>query len=390
MKTKEREFTSIAEGKSSKIILEEINRADINMTQLHRNMDIIRSKLRPGVKFLAVVKGDAYGHGLVPMAEELEKCGCYAVGVVRMIEAIALREAGIRIPVLILAPIMPLQVSWVLKHDITPMVDNEDILIALEECACKQGKKVDVHVKVNTGLNRYGIDVKSALDFIKMIHKKYSYIEIKGVYTHFKDPELNPELTYTQLNKFNSLINNLEREGLRPPIAHAAGSAAILMYPESHLDMVRCGIILYGFEHKYGEKLLPKGVKSLMSLKSRILKIGEIKAGESAGYGGSFMADRDSYIAVVGIGYADGISRGWKEVLVGGKRAPVVSYFMDAILVDITNIEPKPKEFDEVIIAGSQGNETISWAEACHSMNAYIDEQFQRITERVPKHYLYE
>lgn len=389
MKTKEKEIVNIAEGKSSRTDLEEISRADIDLVQLRKNIEIIRSKLKPEVKFMAVAKGDGYGHGLVPIAKELEKCRCDAIGVVRLVEAIALRESKIRIPIIILAPLLPSQTSWAVVHDVTPMVDNERIVAALEKEAAMRNKIINVHVKVNTGLNRYGVEVNNVLGFIRMIREKYIHVKVEGIYTHFKDPEFDPQFTDIQLEKFNSILYELQKEGLRPLIAHAAGSAGILMYPKSHFDMVRCGIILYGIEHKDGEKLLPKGVKPLMSLKSRILKIEKIKAGESGGYGNKFIAKKDSSIAVVGIGYGDGISRGWKEVLVNGQRVPVVSYFMDGILIDITEVVHKVEEFDEVVIVGKQNNETITWEEACHNMNAFIDEQFQRITERVPKHYLY-
>jgi alanine racemase len=389
MKTREKEIVNIAEGKSSRTNIEEISSADVDLAQLRQNIDIIRSKLKPQVKFMAVAKGDGYGHGLVPIAEELERGGCDAIGVVRLVEAMALRESEIKIPVLILAPIMPSQASWVVEHDITPMVDNERIIAALEKEASVRDKIINVHVKVNTGLNRYGVEINDALGFIRTIHEKYLHIKVEGIYTHFKDPEFNPQFTDIQLERFNSVLDDLQKEGLRPPIAHAAGSAGILMYPKSHFDMVRCGIILYGIEHKDGEKLLPEGVRPLMSLKSRILKTEKIKAGESGGYGSNFVAKRDSYIAVVGIGYGDGISRGWKEVLVDGQRVPVVNYFMDGILIDITDVVHEVQEFDEVVIVGKQNNETISWEEACHNMNAFIDEQFQRITERVPKHYFY-
>lgn len=390
MKTMEKEFVSIAEGKSSQTILEEINRADINLTQLNNNANVIRNKLKPVTKFMAVVKGDAYGHGLVPIAQALEKCKCDALGVVRLTEAVALKKAGIRLPVIILAPLMPSQSPWVVEHDIITMVDNEKIVEALEKEAAYKDKIIKVHVKINTGLNRYGVEVDDALRFIHMINEKYLHIKIEGIYTHFKDPENNMQFTYEQLEKFNRVLRNLEDVNLRPPIAHAAGSAGILMYPESHFDMVRCGLILYGLVHKPGEKLLPEGVKPIMSLKSKVLKIKRIKAYESAGYGNKFIAKRDSSVAVVGIGYADGISRGWKEVLISGRSVPVINYFMDGILVDITDIEDEVKTFDEVVVVGKQKGETISWEDACHDINEYMDEQFQKITERVPKHYFYE
>lgn len=390
MKNIEKELVTIAEGKSSETVLEEISIADINLTQLGKNLDTIKSKLNPKVKFMAVAKGDAYGHGLVPIAEELEKCGCDAIGVVRLTEAVALREGKIKIPVVILAPLMSSQSTWIVDYNIIPMVDNEKIVEALDKEAAMKDKVVTVHIKVNTGLNRYGIEADEVVRFIHMINEKYSHIKIEGIYTHFKDPEYNEQFTSDQIAKFNKVLKGLEEAGIRPLIAHAAGSAGILMYPESHYDMVRCGLILYGLEHKPGEKLLPEGVKPIMSLRSKILKIDKIKEGQSGGYGNTFVAKRDSFVAVVGIGYGDGISRGWKEVLVAGEKVPVVNYFMDGLLIDITDIIDKVKEFDEVVIVGKQGNRSITWEEACHKMNSYMDEQFQRITERVPKHYFHE
>lgn len=210
MKTREEEFMSIAEGKPSESFFKEVNIAEVNLIQLHRNLDIIKNKLKHGVKFMAVVKGDAYGHGLVPIAEELERCGCDAIGVVRLTEAMALRKGGIRIPVVVLAPLLPSQGSLVVDYNITTMVDNERMVKALEENASKKNKIVNVHIKVNTGLNRYGVKVEDVLKFIHMINEKYLHIKIEGIYTHFKDPENNKEFTYDQLKKFNIhiLMNN--------------------------------------------------------------------------------------------------------------------------------------------------------------------------------------
>jgi alanine racemase len=368
----------------------EVNEIDINLSQLQRNYRIIRSLLKPEIKFMAVLKGDAYGHGMVPIAHELEECNCDTFGVVRLIEAYTLRAADIKIPIILLAPIIPSQASWVVRYDITPMVDNYEIIEEIEKSAVHYNKTVNVHVKINTGLNRYGVDCSRALDLIKKIHENYKHINVEGIYTHFQDAEFNTEFTKKQIKCFNELLQELEKEKLRPKIAHAAGSAGLLMYPESHYDMVRCGIILYGLEHKEGEKKLPEGVKSLVTLKGRVMKIKTIKAGEFAGYGSQYIAKKDTRAAIIGVGYGDGVSRGWKEVLLSGRRVPAINYFMDGIMVDISDLKEEVKEFDEAVIIGSQGSEHISWEEACKNINCYADEQVQRITERVPKHYFYE
>ncbi|MCT8978810.1 alanine racemase [Clostridium sp. CX1] len=381
---------TIGEDQTEKYPIPEVNEIDINLSQLQRNFSIIRNLVKPDIKIMAVLKGDAYGHGMVPIAYELEHCKCDTFGVVRLIEAFSLRKAGIKIPIILLAPIIPLQASWITINDITPMVDNEEIVEALDESASECNKIVNIHVKINTGLNRYGIEPKEAVNFIKKIYNKYPNVKVEGIYTHFQNAEFDENFTIKQIECFNEVLNRLEKENLRPKIAHAAGSAGILMYPQSHYDMVRCGIILYGLEHKEGEKDLPDGVKPLVTLKGRILKIKTIKAGETGGYGDRFIAKKDTKVAIIGLGYGDGISRGWKEVLIADQRVPVVNYFMDGIMVDISNLKGKIKEFDEAVIIGSQGAENISWEEASKYVSSYADEQIQRITERVPKHYFYE
>ena len=381
---------AIDEVEVSKYPIPEINEMDINLSQLRRNFKIIRNLLKQDTRLMVVLKGDAYGHGMIPIAYELEHCKCDAFGVVRLIEAFTLREAGIKIPIILLAPIILSQASWVVKHNITPMVDNEEIIKALQKSASENHTIVNVHIKINTGLNRYGIDPEKAVSFIRRINEEYPQIRVEGIYTHFQDAEYNKEFTNKQIKCFNEVIYKLEKENLRPEVIHAAGSAGILMYPESHYDMVRCGIVMYGLEHKEGEKELPKGVEPLVTLKGRIIKIQFIKSGESGGYGNKFIAQKDTTVAVIGLGYGDGVSRNWKEVLIAGIRVPVINYFMDGIMADISSIEGIVTEFDEAVIIGKQGAENISWEEASKYIGSYADEQIQRVTQRVPKHYFYE
>lgn len=383
------EITYISEGKFYEGAFPEINRVDISLTQLRQNLINIRSMLKEGTKFLAVVKGDAYGHGLVPVSRALESFKCDVLGVVRLTEALALRRGGIKIPILMLAPIMPCQVRWIIEYDITPMVDNEKIINSLEKTAEEINKKIKVHVKINTGLNRYGITPEKTEEFITYIKQKCPHIIIEGIYTHFKSPQSDETFTNSQIDKFKKVLQKLELKQLRPQLAHTAGSPGILYYPESHFDMVRCGIILYGLEHKANGSLVPNGVQSIMTIKSTVIRIENIKAGDSTGYENEFVAERDMRIAIIGIGYGDGIQRGWKQVLIKGKRVSIISYFMDGIIADVTAMEDI-KEFDEVVIIGKQGDECISWKEACRNINTYIDEQVQNITERVPRHYYYD
>ena len=370
--------------------IQEVIRLDINLSQLQRNVKAISVLIKPEVKFMAVVKGNAYGHGLVPIAMALEEFGCYSLGVVRITEAIALREAGIKIPIVMLAPIMPSQAEEVIQHNLTIMLDNESIAYEVNKCAKNHNKVIKVHIKVNTGLNRFGIEPGKVSEFIKNINDNCKSLELEGIYTHFRDPEFNKPFTDTQIATFNEVLENLEIEGLRPPLAHAAATGGILMYPEAHYDMIRGGILLYGEEYLKGQKIIPEGVLPLTSLVSRVIKINEVQEGQPIGYGYKHISVKKSRIAVIAGGYGDGASRGWKQILINGQKVPVVNYAMDCLEADITDIEGAVKEYDEAVLVGHQGNECITWEEACYGLNSEVDEQLQRITNRVPKNYYYE
>ncbi len=370
--------------------LPEVNSIDINLSQLKRNYQIIRRLLLPEVKLLVILKGNAYGHGLIPVARELERYSCEAFGVVRLNEAYAIRTAKVKTKILLLAPFLPSQARELIRNDITPMVDQEDALRALEEACKEYNQRISVHVKVNTGLNRFGIAPEEAVSFLAKIKSEFPHLKVEGIYTHFQDPDYNPEMTRKQLLLFQKTLTELESSGLKPSIVHAAGSAAILDYPETHFNMVRCGIIMFGLEHTMNEKNLPEGIATLMTLKGRILRIRMLRTGEYGGYGNRFIAAKETRIAVIALGYGDGISRGWKEVLIAGHRAPVLNYFMDGLLVDISDIKEPVTEYDEAVLLGRQGAEAIGWGEVCRVLGTYEDEQVQYITERVPKNYFYE
>lgn len=370
--------------------IEEVNRLDINLSQLQRNFKAISGLLKPGVRFMAVVKGNAYGHGLVPISAALESFGCHSLGVVRITEVIALREAGIKMPIVLLAPIMPSQVEEAVDYDATIMLDNEPIAYHVNQCAKEKGKIVKAHIKVNTGLNRFGVRVEEVPDYIRSIKMNCENIEIEGIYTHFRDPEFNKDFTISQMELFNNLLIKLQEEGIRPPVAHAAASGGILFFPEAQYEMVRCGILLYGEEYLKERKVMPKEVLPITSYVGCITKIIEVKEGQPIGYGDRYTAVRDCRIAVIGAGYGDGVSRGWKQVLVNGQKASVINYSMDCLEIDITDIAGDVREYDEAVIIGHQGGEHLTWEDACYGLNSEVDEQLQRITGRVPRNYFYE
>jgi alanine racemase len=161
------------------------------------------------------------------------------------------------------------------------------------------------------------------------------------------------------------------------------------MYPEAQYDMIRCGILLYGEEYLKGQRVTPIGVMPLTSLVSQVIKINEVEEGQPIGYGDKHITARKCRIAVIAGGYGDGASRGWKQVLINGQKVPIINYAMDCLEADITNVEGVVREYDEVVLIGHQGDECITWEEACYGLNSEVDEQLQRITVRVPKNYFY-
>jgi alanine racemase len=162
------------------------------------------------------------------------------------------------------------------------------------------------------------------------------------------------------------------------------------LYPEAQYDMVRCGILLFGEEYLKGQRVLPKTIIPLTSLVSRIIKINEVQAGDPIGYGDKYIAARKSRIAVIAGGYGDGVSRGWKELLVNGQKVPIINYAMDCVEADITDVTGNIQEYDEAVFIGHQGNECITWEDACYGLNSEVDEQLQRITSRVQRNYYFE
>lgn len=370
--------------------IKEVSRLDINLSQLKRNVEAILDMLKPGVQFMAVVKGNAYGHGLVPISKALVSFGCHSLGVVRISEATALRDAGIQIPIVMLAPLLPEQVETAVVNNLTIMVDNLIICQEADRQARNQNKKMRVHIKVNTGLNRFGIDTDEVLDFARRIQSDYSNLEIEGIFTHFRDPEFDKAFTERQIQMFDGVLRVLEQEGLRPKLAHAAASGGILMYPEAQYDLVRCGILLYGEEYLKGRKVMPNKVKPITSFKSVITKLIQVRSGQHIGYGTGHVIARDSRIAIIGAGYGDGISRGWKQVLINGQKADVLNYSMDCLVIDVTDIVGTVKEYDEVVLIGRQGEEQLTWEDACYGLDSEVDEQLQRITNRVHRTYYFE
>lgn len=368
-------------------------RAIINLDNVEHNFREIKRITKPDVKICAIVKADGYGHGAIETAKMFLSCGAYYLAVAFLDEAIELREKGIRAPILILGFTPEHQFDKIVKYDITQTVYNYKSCEYLSEIAKKLGRKVKVHIKVDTGMSRIGFD---ADDFsIAEITKIFDLdgLEIEGIFTHFaKADEKDKSFTELQFQKFTSIINSLEKHGFNIPLKHAANSAAIIDLPYTHLDMIRPGIILYGLYPSDEVNKSKIELKPALSLKTMVSHVKTLPKGRFISYGGIYETKRTSLIATLPIGYADGYSRllsSKAQVLINGQRAPAVGRIcMDQCMVDVTDISGDINPGDEAILIGNMGNEAIIADELAKMMGTINYEVICGISQCIPRIYI--
>jgi alanine racemase len=337
--------------------------AVISLENLRHNYNRLRERLSPGVKFMAIVKADAYGHGAVPVSRALEGFGCDAFGVATVKEGAELRQSGIKRPIVVLGGVYSGDEDAIFSHDLTPVLSDMDLARTLNAAAVLRKTKKKVHVKIDTGMGRLGLlpgDVKGFLSEFKGC----AALELEGVMSHYAEADMeDASFTRSQRETFVAAIDAIKALGFNPAVRHMSNSAAIVSFPDSHFDMARAGLMLYG-AYPMGrrfEKLID--LRPVMTLKSRVAQIKSVGAGFSVSYGRRFVTERPSRIAAVPMGYADGLPMvlsGNAEMLVRGMRAPVLgSICMDTTIIDVTDAEGA-NAGDEVVIIGSQGAETIT------------------------------
>ena len=366
--------------------------AEIHLSNLEHNYRALRGMLPRGCRFLGVVKADAYGHGAIPVAKKLEELGAEYLAVACLDEAIELRDSGITAPILILGPTPALFAEELIQYGLTQSVQDLDSARALSETAGKAGKALRVHWKVDTGMSRLGfLCDESHLERSvgEICHAcALPYLESEGIFTHFANADQDEDYTMLQLKRFFCTLDKLAQEGVRPKIRHCAASAAVLHYPCTHLDMVRPGIALYGhYPDPSCEGLDGPGLLPVMTLKTRVAAVRELSAGTSVSYGCTHVLRRDSRIAVLPIGYADGLERllsNQGEVLLGGHRVPILGRVcMDLCLVDVTDL-PLTTPGDEVIVFGSE----LPLEEKADQVGTISYELLCGVSPRVPRVYL--
>ncbi len=356
--------------------------AQVNLANYKANVKTAMRLAGLGVKLLAVVKADAYGHGLVPIARAAQDAGAAYLGVALAEEGEALREAGIDLPILILGPVNEAGTLAAVKHGLTMTVFRPDQVKMAQQAAVRTGRPALVHVKIDTGMNRIGLKTEQALrDLLETIRGSQG-LELTGAFTHFADGD-NPDTAFTegQLSRFTQMI------ALLPPGLLVHGAASSMLPREgARFNMVRPGIALYGYPSvPYGEAMLP-----VMSWEAEITYVKDIAAGEAVGYGVTYYAQEPIRLATLAVGYGDGYPRCLSnkgQVLVGGRRCPVVGRVcMDQMMVDVTGV-PEVAPGDQATLLGSQGENSVLADELADLAGTIPYEVLLGISPRVPRIY---
>lgn len=365
---------------------------EIDLDALVSNIGAVRSRVGKGVGIILVVKADAYGHGAVEVARAAVRSGVDVLGVATLQEGIELRQAGVDAPMLILSPSMEDEAGAIVEYDLSCSVQSLAIGRALSRACVDRGKRVTVHVEVDTGMGRSGVLLGEAVPFITAV-AKLPEICLEGVYTHFPSSEDDPDFTAGQVRNFLELLATLERRGLPIAMRHAANSGGVLDVPDSvnpPFNMVRPGIMVYGLTPTTGRDA-DAPLRPVMSFKSRVAQIRELPAGHPVSYGRTFRTPAPMRTAVVPVGYGHGYS--WRlsnlgEVLIRGRRAPVVGRVtMDVTLVDLRGV-PDAEVGDEVVLFGHQGDALISVDEVAERVGTINYEVICGIGKRVTRVYV--
>lgn len=364
---------------------------EIDLAALAGNVREIRRCIGPHRLLYAVVKANAYGHGAELIAPAVLQAGAQRLAVAALNEAIALRQAGICAPILVLGYTPLEQAETLLAYDLTATVYEPQTALALAEMAAHQGKRALVHVKVDTGMHRLGVDHTQAAEMCALL-AGHAHLHVEGIFTHFSTAdEADQQYSQQQLRRFLGLLAQLASAGCRPPIAHAANSAATLTLPPAHLDAVRCGIILYGLSPSTDVPARP-GMQPVLSWKARVAQVRRLQAGEPVSYGNTWRAADECTVAVVPVGYADGFPRGprtWQHVLIGGQAAPIVGRVcMDQTVVDVTELVAQGSSVaqgDEVVLLGSQQGVSLCAEKVAARLGTINYEVTSRLMARLPR-----
>lgn len=367
--------------------------AEIDLDAIAHNVREIKAFTGKRVEMMGIVKADAYGHGVLEVIRTLLDNGVTQLAVSMLDEAIQIRQMGIKVPILILSYTDPARAEEIVLHDVTQTVFCHDLALALSAASVKLGRKVKIHIKVDTGMTRVGfMPGYSAVKKIIEIGKMPGLI-IEGLFTHFASADENEkEYTMMQFERFMSVCSELGRVGIHIPVKHVCNSAAIIQYPEMHMDLVRPGVILYGLYPSLQVDREKICLKPAMTLKANVIMVKDVEPDTCISYGRTFCTSRESRIATIPIGYADGYTRllsNKGQVLVNGEYAPIVgNVCMDQCMIDVTDLTHEVHVGDEVVLFGNQGGASIQVEEVAADIGTINYEVVCIIGKRIPRVYL--
>jgi len=365
---------------------------EIDLNALRHNLLAIRKWVGPQIKILGIVKADAYGHGDYEVSRVLLNNGVEMLGIAILEEGIQLRDKGIKAPLLLLGGIFEEQIDTVIQYGLTPTVYDLKLAEVLSKRAYYFNTIMKVHVYVDTGMGSIGVKHNKAVEFVKFA-KNLKNLLIEGIYTHCSSSdEKDSAFTNLQIKRFRDVLDALDASKACIPLRHMANSGAILGYPEAYFNMVRPGLSLYGL---YPSEDVSRdiGIRPVMSFKTRIIHIKDMESGDVVGYGRTYRITKPTRVATLPLGYDDGYNRllsNQGNVIIKGRKASIIGRVcMDQCFVDVTNIKDVSVG-DEVVLYGSQGQETISIESVAEQLNTVPYEVTCNISKRVPRIYINE
>ncbi len=363
--------------------------AVIDLQAYRENIGRLKS-LAKNSEFMAVIKTNAYGHGIVKMGMEAIQAGAQRLGVTSVEEGLLLRKNKITVPIHILSAVMPERAADIVAQNLTASISSKKLAAAISGEAVKQNRPAPVHLKINTGLHRFGIPPGEAVEFCAEVYDLPG-LYWEGIYTHFSSADDGEwRKTEKEFNSFKETVSRLNKHGFYFPVQHVGGSTITIERPDMHLDMVRPGIALFGYPPDARQNDLID-LKPVMTLKTKVLLLKELPVNTPIGYGGSYVTPANEKIAIIPIGHGDGYQRTFSnngEMLIRGQRVDIIGTIsLDQTIVNVTHI-PDVREGDEVIIIGRQKGDEIHAREVAGWANTIVDEVLASLLERIKRVYV--
>lgn len=361
-----------------------INKIDVNLNAIAHNLQVIKGQLDPECKIIGVVKANAYGHGLIETARAIWTAGADILAVASIDEAVALRVAKIKAPIIVLSFVEPVEFRRVIDFDVTLTIFDYQTAVKLDREAAKQNKWAKVDIKLDTGMNRYGFAKYEILDnYLKIL--QLSHIKITGLHSHLAAPE-DQEFSKSQINELQNVLFSFQQNRITAPMIHMAATEAVFRYPEAHFDAVRVALGLYGY---LGNTDILNELTPVLELKSQIAQLRRVGAGETIGYGRTFKAKSPLKVAVIPIGYSDGYPRALSnkaEIIINNKKAKVVGRVcMNITMANVTGISCSVG--DEVILIGGSGDDKVSADDLAKWAETIPNEILSRLSPTIPREY---